>query len=405
MAELYINGIKSDSKTYTQDVNDTQAFSQTLLYGDDITDVSLNSVQQHKLAEQSQNPNNLYGDGRTFYKFEKHYYWKVNESGTVFIEDKDDVTQISANRMPMRFMGWETQNHGSIPSTLTDDGSFITNNFDSNHQMTVYGTWETVHMIRVIVYIPDYSSYPVCLPCKVIITPTDSYDENTPYHLTENYKFISDYSNNIEFSVDGKPGLEFGVGHASPSNGIPTYYGVIDDETSVSMELTPDIQSIGRFGRNYIPWYEYNPRDHTTKYKCYYAPNLVRYVEHPWEQTAYGELTLVIDNTFQKWSTSIGNIETDVTIVVPLKRKTHITVEGYDGDDANLSINKNYFRPEETVTLTATVTAGRTFVGWYTEVNNVIEPDPRSHDLVYEPYAGDEDMVYYGRFDQNQIAH
>lgn len=310
-------------------------------------------------------PRNIVETGlNKLYKIDKtqnqdtHKYYVYGRNGWEVSQD------VVAANIPMYHYGWAMDN-----GTLLADGQTLTSElleYFTDNNLNLYGRWNSVNLIRVIFYIPYYHTDQPQISLKY-----ESILGNSCYNvsqltqrpiLTENYKKIVDYGNNLSFT-DGNGYLrEFGSGNGCPSleQGVQrvTYYGVKNDLTTFTLH------PVTGYTNNYIP--KYNVSQNTVTYVCYVTEHLVIEVKDIVDvSVGSSEASLVYDSGTNSWScdvqgTYLEDVDVDVTVFVPLVEKPLVTLNITPAQSGTVA-GGGYYMPGDTCNLIPTPSQGFVF--------------------------------------------
>jgi hypothetical protein len=374
---MYIGG--SHNNDYMATSAGTDPYVQNLNEGDTIQDVVMSS--NIGLAENTTPKVMSASDGSV------HQY--MVPDGERLIPYVVNSNPVVADEMPKHLIGWRAKHN---QNNTYDDFNYhtltaqvVTDYSSSNNEITLYGKWEDVSLIRVIVFIP-FSSGSQGVRCRYnteitanrsyVVDPSDSYP-----HLSQNYKEIVDYENPedkqaIDYSATG----EYGSGNGCPkivsSALYPTYFAIKTDDRAI-LTITQD-------QGNFIPTFEMvpDPRpdgDYIPLYHYYKTSALRCNVNGCDKNSESGDFTFNNSNNTNRWTTQVFTNESDTTIMVPLVMKPTLTVgvlpQGVDGYYAYIGTQltppqsqtqTGYYMPNDTCSVyTRTSVSSATFDGWY----------------------------------------
>ena len=392
MARQYISYLGSDNNTYTVSGNglnpSTDAYTQYI--GSDSPNNTINAVlisYLRQLAESQQvSDYPLYVASTD----DVHYYMKAQYNNGDYewvpdtIEVSGETVRLAAHDMPKYLTGWLAKNINTNEWDNFNYSSFNSNlyNYFVNDNIDLYGNWDNVNLMRVIVFIPP-QSYAIHTPFKydVSINSPDSYiNENgfsSNYLLTENFKSIvdnQDYDNLQPYNFT--PVDEYGNGNGCPTkiqgNDYSTYFGVLNNQRQLSITIEDN------FDTNFIPMYDY---DTSVRYYCYGKNYLVRVLNN-YDKSLENNRVYLSHNTdsgHNKWTTtgfSHPN-NNDFTLIVPIRRKPaiHITTHPIGAGTSFIYFTNNpdthydtfFYMPGDTchVKTTPSDPSSYTFMGFY----------------------------------------
>lgn len=313
------------------------------------------------------------------------------------IDDGREV-DVNAEDMPKHLIGWQAMNNTTLQY---DDFEFqnltpqaITDYCTQNNEIALYGKWEDVSMIRVIIFLP-FASGSQEIKCKYTsaITTGNSYNENPTnafYRLSDNYKQVVDYNNpSHKRAIEYSYRMEFGEGAGCPSDvdatKYPTYFSVKTGD-AINFEACMITGA-------YIPHYEMvtdtlSPSENIPQYH-YFTTQALRCNLNGWEKETPKNFTLPRANTENHlcWTSQENiSVNNDTTIVVPLVCKPILSVDvvpentvgiyAYIGNtlipNIDNQIKTGYYLPNETCNVfTHSTLPGATFEGWYSNTGLV----------------------------------
>lgn len=331
-----------------------------------------------------------------------HSYYASQGMATYSVEADNN-----AENLPQYLTGWNyLDNDVLTPFTeagQTVDNTFITNYFSTSTNLNLYASWGNTRFIRVIIstFIENINVENEATFVSTI-QQSDSYDVLQPYYLVDKFKETVDFSNRKNHLIIKKNGsvgnyYEFGTGHGCPKvvGGVtyPSYFGV-KNGTSPSFSLSIS-------NSNFIPAYDFDNND-TLHYKSYVC-------EEGLSRDFSEDLTSIVDFNFSNnsWNvTSLGNLNSDITIFVPLVKKPTVTASVNNVGCGKVAITREYiqptptdyddykslmFMPGEQCTLWAEAVGNISFEGWY--LNDSLVSSNLSFTVTVK-----EEITYIARF-------
>ena len=302
------------------------------------------------------------------------YEW-VQETAQI----SGNTVNIEAADMPNHLVGWQTSGGTSVTANTLTPALISTLFPGSVDTCDLYGVWERVNLVRVIVYFPYVSpSIEIDSQYSVNLYADDSYNPSYAsvyYEMSDNYKDIQDTGRvaykrpNIAEDVP-----EYGVGDGSPvlTQSGYSYYGVKNGD-GIQVRVVRD-------NGMYIP--EWDPE--TLEYFCYFVNALTRQMGYMGKVGTRVQLQIsTLANGKYAWTSPggypISQNGNDVTIAVPITRKPFIKVlvtpsgSGHAYIGSNTAETLRYFMPGDTCTLTCS--SANTFLGWYDQFGNPVNDD------------------------------
>lgn len=264
--------------------------------------------------------------------------------------------------IPMGFYRWVYYRNNTL-TPLNEDTNLTQEFAESfpNGNLDVYGQWDSLLLIRVIIMSETVSSG---VQCTVTLN-SGSYTQHQglDYPLPSAYKNITEVNGNNLVDTTTCFG-EFGTGDGSPVNGKVSYYAIFDSDF---LEMT-----LSNITQGYTPFYTVSGS--TISYKALAFDYLTRVYSKNYMNPTY---FIPLVRNSQNGNYTLENdwydeLDTDLTIIVPMVEYPIVYAQAYPSgygtvniDNSTPAISQKSVFPGTSCTLTATASSSSYhFVNW-----------------------------------------